>query len=177
MGYEIPGAIGVKLAEPTKEVYSICGDGAYIMMNSELVTSIQEGIKINILLFDNHGFQSIDNLQVSQGIPHFGCEFRFRDERSNRLDGNYIPIDFAKNAESYGCRTWTVHSEEELRSAIEESKMSPVSTLIDIKILPNSMSGNYGGWWRVGTPEVSFKDAVLESCKDQVRHIKDAKQY
>ncbi|MCG8572455.1 MAG: 3D-(3,5/4)-trihydroxycyclohexane-1,2-dione acylhydrolase (decyclizing) [Spirochaetes bacterium] len=171
MGYEVCGTLGAKIAEPDKDVYCMVGDGSYIMLHSELFTSIQEGIKINILLFDNHGFQCIDNLQGDQGIPHFGCEFRFRNPQTKQLDGNYIPVDFAANARSYGCQAWTVHNPEELKKAMAEAQKSPVSTLIDIKVLPKSMTDGYSSWWRVGTPEVSQKSQVTEACKDMKKNI------
>ena len=81
MGYEVSGALGAKLAAPDREVYCLVGDGGYLMLHSEIVTAIQEGIKINIILFNNHGFDCIDNLQISQGIPHFGCQFRYRTKQ------------------------------------------------------------------------------------------------
>lgn len=95
MGYEIAGALGSKLAEPQKEVYAMCGDGSYLMLHSELVTSIQEHKKINVLLFDNSGFGCINNLEMSNGIGNLATEFRFRDENGDLL-GDLVPIDFAK---------------------------------------------------------------------------------
>ncbi|PIE04869.1 MAG: 3D-(3,5/4)-trihydroxycyclohexane-1,2-dione acylhydrolase (decyclizing), partial [Spirochaetales bacterium] len=159
MGYEVSGALGVKMACPDREVYSMAGDGSFVMLHSELLTSIQENCKINVMLFDNNGFGCIDNLQRSQGIPKFGCELKYRNEETGRLDegGKLIPVDYAKIAEGYGCRVWRVHNAEELKTAVKEAKESPVSTLIDIKVDFDSMSGGYGSWWRVGTPEVSKK--------------------
>lgn len=90
MGYEVSGAFGVKLAYPDREIYAMAGDGSFVMLHSELLTSIQEGKKINILLFDNNGFGCIDNLQRSQGIPKFGCELRFRNPETGRLDEGVI---------------------------------------------------------------------------------------
>lgn len=177
MGYEVTGALGVKMAEPDKEVYTMVGDGSYLMLHSELVTSIQEGCKINILLFDNTGFGCINNLQQSQGIPSFGTEFRFRSEETGRLTGDYIPIDFAANARSYGAKAYTVTTIDELKEALARARQDSVSTLIDIKVLPGTMTGGYESWWRVGVPEVTERETVLEAHKRMADEIKKAMKY
>jgi len=177
MGYEVPGALGAKLACPDREVYCLVGDGGYSMLHSELFTSIQEGVKINIVLIDNHGFQCIDNLQGSKGIPHFGCEFRYRDPETEQLSGDYVPVDFAMNARSWGARAWTVRTEEELKKAFEEARKSPVSTLIEVKTVIKSMSEGYDSWWRVGIPEVSPNEKVVQAAREQEVEIKKAKAF
>ena len=179
MGYEVSGAFGAKLAEPEKEVYAMTGDGAFVMLHSELVTSLQEGLKINIILFDNSGFGCIDNLQRSQGIPKFGCEWKYRNKETGRLDegGKPMKIDYAKIAEGYGCKVWRVSNSEELKAAIGESKKSEVSTLIDIKVDFDSMSEGYASWWRVGTPAVSKKKAVEEAAEEVRRNVEISRQY
>lgn len=179
MGYEVSGAVGAKMAAPDQEVYSMTGDASFVMLHSEILTAIQERIKINIMLFDNNGFGCIDNLQLSQGIPKFGCELRYRNPETDRLDhgGEEIPVDYAKIAEGYGCKTWTVRNSDELRQALKEAKESPVTTLIDIKVDFDSMSGGYLNWWRVGTPEVSKKVGVLEAYSDLKDNIAKVRQY
>ena len=179
MGYEVSGAFGAKLAEPDREVYAMVGDGSFVMLHSELLTSIQEGVKINVMLFDNNGFGCIDNLQRSQGIPKFGCELKFRNPETGRLDegGKLIPVDYAAIAAGYGCRVWTVKNSEELRKAVNEAKESSVSTLIDIKVGFDSMSDGYESWWRVGTPEVSEKQKVLEANRTLKENISRVKQF
>ncbi len=177
MGYEVTGALGVKMAEPDKEVYAMVGDGSYVMLHSELLTSIQEGYKINILLFDNNGFQCINNLQRSQGIPAFGTEFRFRSKETGRLTGEYIPIDFAANARSYGAKGYTATTVEELREALEKAKKDTVSTLIDIKVLPGTMTDGYDSWWRVGVPEVAERKEVVEAHKRMEEEIQKARKF
>ena len=104
MGYEIPAGLGVKMADPDRNVYVMIGDGSYLMMNSEIVTAIQEGYKLTVILVDNGGFQSIHGLQRSAGSPSFGNELRSRDAQTGRLSGPYLSIDYAKNAESMGAR-------------------------------------------------------------------------
>ncbi len=177
MGYEVSGALGAKLAAPDREVYCLVGDGGYLMLHSEIVTAIQEGIKINIILFNNHGFDCIDNLQTSQGIPHFGCQFRYRDGKTDRLDGDVLPIDYAMNARSYGCQSWSVASAEAFEIAFKEAKSSPVSTLIEVHTAPQSMTHDYSTWWRVGTPEVSQKSAVVSAAEEMKKNTAKARLF
>ena len=177
MGYEVSGALGAKLAAPDREVYCLVGDGGYLMLHSEIVTAIQEGIKINIILFNNHGFDCIHNLQISQGIPHFGCQFRYRNSKTDRLDGHVLPIDYAMNARSYGCQSWSVASVEEFEVAFKEAKNSPVSTLIEVHTASNSMSHDYSTWWRVGTPEVSQKSAVVSAAEEMKKNTGKARLF
>ncbi len=177
MGYEINAALGVKYARPDKEVYSMVGDGSYMMLHSELITSIQEGKKINVVLFDNTSFGCINNLQMGHGMGSFGTEFRFRDQQTGQLTGGLVPIDFAKNAESYGCKAYTVTTEEELIEAIEDSKKQTVSTLLDIKVLPKTMTGDYESWWRVGNAQVAEKEGILEATKELNEKIDEARRY
>lgn len=177
MGYEVCASLGVKIAEPYKEVYSMVGDGSFLMLHSELITSIQEGKKINVLLFDNSGFGCIENLQNSQGIPTFATQFKFRDEKTGRLTGQSMPISYAEVAKGYGCKTYTVTNIEELREAIECARKDKVSTLIDIKVTPKTMTGGYESWWRVGVPEVSESESVKEAYKKMAEEIKQTKKF
>jgi len=177
MGYEISGAYGVKLAAGDSEVYSMVGDGSYLMLHSELISSIQEGQKINVVLFDNMAFGCINNLQMSQGMGSFGTEFRYRNQESGELDGCLIPIDFAASAAAYGVNTFTVKNIEELREAVKEAQKSEVSTLIDVKVLPKTMTHGYDSWWRVGVPEVAKKDSVKKAHQELENEIKKARQY
>ncbi len=176
MGYEIAGALGSKLAEPNKEVYAFCGDGGYLMLHSELVTSIQERKKINVLLFDNAGFGCINNLQMSNGIGNLATEFRKRDDDGNLL-GELFTIDFAKSAEGYGVKTYTATTLEELKDALEDSKKQTVSTLIDIKVLPKSMTDGYDAWWHVGIASTSSKEGVNNAFKNKEENLSKARKY
>ena len=177
MGYEIPGAIGAKLAEPERDVWVLMGDGTYLMYHQEIVMAIQEGIKINIVVVDNGGWQCIDNLQTGQGIPRFGCELRFRNENSKRLDGDYVPIDFAMNGKSYGCDTWSVSNPEQFFAALKEAGKSDKCTVIDVKSVVKSMTDGYETWWRAGTPELSETKAVMEASEVMQKHLAEAKKY
>lgn len=177
MGYEVAGAIGVKIANPDREVYALLGDGSYLMYHQELVMAIQEGIKINIILIDNGGWQCIDNLQTSQGIRRFGCELRFRNPDSGDLDGDYVPIDFAMNARSYGAMAYRVNNAEELKQALADSLASTQSTLIEIKSPAKSMTDGYETWWRAGTAQVSDNKQVETADKIMQAHIEQAKKF
>lgn len=176
MGYEIAGAFGSKLADPEKEVYAMCGDGSYLMLHSELVTSVQEHKKINVLLFDNSGFGCINNLEMSNGIGNLATEFRFRDANGDLL-GDLVPIDFAKAASGYGVKTYTAKTMEELEFALLDSQKQTVSTLIDIKVLPKSMTDGYGAWWHVGVASTSQNEAVKTAYENKKSNLEKARKY
>lgn len=176
MGYEVAAALGAKLACPEQEVYSMCGDGAFLMMHSELVTSLQEGKKINVLLFDNGGFGCINNLQMSNGIGSLATEFRYRDAQGG-LNGGIIPISYAAVAAGYGCKTYTVTTLEELKAALEDAKQQSVSTLIDIKALPKTMTDGYGSWWNVGLASTTGVDAQKQAYAQLVKNRDRARKY
>nr|WP_106780761.1 3D-(3,5/4)-trihydroxycyclohexane-1,2-dione acylhydrolase (decyclizing) [Lysinibacillus timonensis] len=177
MGYEIAAALGVKLAEPEKEVYALVGDGSFLMLHSELVTSLQEKKKINIVLFDNAGFGCINNLQMGNGMPSYKTEFRYRDEQTNDTTGNIMAIDYAMIGEGYGLKTFRVHTMSELDDAIEKSKNSSISTLIDIKVLPKTMTDGYEAWWHVGIPEVAKSEAITIAYQEKEKYLRQARKY
>ncbi|QXX83222.1 3D-(3,5/4)-trihydroxycyclohexane-1,2-dione acylhydrolase (decyclizing) [Providencia sp. R33] len=171
MGYEIAAAVGAKIAAPEQPVYAMVGDGSYLMLHSELQTAIQENIKITILLFDNAGFGCINNLQMSQGMGSFGTENRHRNPQTGLMDGPLVKVDFAKNAESYGCKSYRVYDESQLLEALESAKGHSGCVLIDIKVLPKTMTNGYEAWWRTGTAQVSKKPEIVaaaESIKQMV---------
>lgn len=160
MGYEVAATLGVKLAKRDVEAYCMVGDAAFLMMHSELHTSIQEQAKINVLLFDNMSNGCISNLQMGSGIPSCATDFKYRNQSSNQLDGAFIPMDFAKIAEGYGCIGLKATSDEELKEALKIAKESTRSVLIDIKVLPKSMSNGYDAWWNIGLAQVSNNEKV-----------------
>ncbi|MFJ8525432.1 3D-(3,5/4)-trihydroxycyclohexane-1,2-dione acylhydrolase (decyclizing) [Bacillus cereus] len=177
MGYEVAGAFGAKIAEPSKEVYAMVGDGSYQMLHSELVTSLQENKKINVLLFDNSGFGCINNLQMGNGMGSFGTEFRYRNQETRKLDGAIMKIDFAASAAGYGVKTYHVTSLEQLREALLDAKKQTVSTLIDIKVLPKTMTNGYESWWHVGVAEVSKSQSVQAAYESKVSNLQQARSY
>ena len=177
MGYEIAGALGVKLAiGPDREVYAFCGDGSFHMLHGELVTAMQEHQKINICLFDNASFGCINSLQVGHGNKTLCTELRYRNE--DGLFGDFMDIDYAKVAEGYGCKGYTVRTMEELKAAFEDAKkIKDRPVLFDIKVLPKTMTDGYGSWWRVGDTEVSQRQENLDAYADHLAHVKDARKY
>jgi 3D-(3,5/4)-trihydroxycyclohexane-1,2-dione acylhydrolase (decyclizing) len=160
MGYEIAGGLGVKLAEPDREVIVLVGDGSYLMMAQELATAVQEGIKLTVVLVDNHGFASIGNLSQSVGAQRFGTSYRFR-AAGGRLDGDLLPVDLAANAASLGAAVECVASVDELREALTRARASEVTTVIRIETDPMIPAPDGGGWWDVPVAEVS----ALESTR------------
>ncbi|MGX5705636.1 3D-(3,5/4)-trihydroxycyclohexane-1,2-dione acylhydrolase (decyclizing) [Bacillus cereus] len=177
MGYEVAGALGAKIAEPSKEVYAMVGDGSYQMLHSELVTSLQENKKINVLLFDNSGFGCINNLQMGNGMGSFGTEFRYRNQETRKLNGSIMKIDFAASAAGYGVKTYHVTSIEQLQEALKDAKKQTVSTLIDIKVLPKTMTNGYDSWWHVGVAEVSNSPSVQASYESKIINLQKARSY
>ncbi|MEB0040856.1 MULTISPECIES: 3D-(3,5/4)-trihydroxycyclohexane-1,2-dione acylhydrolase (decyclizing) [unclassified Pseudomonas] len=177
MGYEVNAALGVKLAEPQREVYALVGDGSYMMLHSELATSIQERCKINVILLDNMTFGCINNLQMEHGMDSFGTEFRFRNPETGKLDGDFVPVDFAMSAAAYGCKTYKVTTIAELEAALLDAQKQTVSTLIDIKVLPKTMIHKYLSWWRVGVAEVSTNGTTAQVFEKLSNELAKARKY
>ena len=173
----LQASIQHELAEPEREVYAFVGDGSYLMLHSELITSIQENQKINVLLFDNNGFGCINNLQMGLGMGSFGSEFRFRDSSTGMADGGLIPIDFARCAAGYGARTYSIHTIDQLRAAVEDSQRQVVSTLLDIKVLPKTMTGGYQSWWRCGVAQTAEKESVRAAAREMAEEFHKVRQY
>lgn len=170
MGYEVSGTLGLKLAHPDREVYSIVGDGSFLMLHSELITAIQYNKKINVLLFDNSGFGCINNLQMDHGSGSYYCEFRTEDNQ-------ILNVDYAKVAEGYGAKTYRANTVEELKAALEDAKKQDVSTLIEMKVLPKTMTDGYDSWWHVGVAEVSEQESVQKAYEAKEKMLESAKQY
>ncbi len=176
MGYEVAASLGAKLASPDREVYAMTGDGSYLMLHTEAITSLQEGMKINILLFDNCGFGCINNLQMTNGMDSLATEFRYRSQEQN-LNGGLIPIDYAKSAEGYGLKTYTAKTLSELKFALEDAKKQTRSTLIDIKVLPKTMTEGFGSWWHVGIASTSNNERVNLIYEEKEKKLQEARLY
>src|SRR5580700_863339 len=155
MGYEIAGGLGVKLAEPDREVYVLVGDGSYLMMATELVTAVAEGVKVIVVLVQNHGFASIGGLSETVGVQRFGTRYRYRDPRTGRLDGDILPVDLAANAASLGVRVLRAETIAELRSALAQAKDEPGPVLVHIETDPMIPAPDSEAWWDVPVAEVS----------------------
>lgn len=160
MGYEIAGGLGVKMADPSREVYVLIGDGSYQMMSSEIVTSLQEGYKLNIILLDNTGFASIGALSKSVGCEGFGTDYRFRRRESGQLDGNCIPVDFAANAASYGAQAIRASTLEGLKEALEEARDQERTTVIVLQTDKETGVPEFESWWDVPVAEISGLKSV-----------------
>ncbi len=156
MGYEISGAWGAKMALGEREVMVLVGDGSYLMMNSDLYSTVLTGHKLIVIVCDNGGYAVIDRLQVNQG----GASFNnlLKDCRISRL----VPVDFAAHAASMGCQTETVHTIAELEAAIERARLSDRSYVIAVATHPHSWTEG-GAFWEVGVPEVSARASVREA--------------
>ena len=177
MGYEIAGALGSKLAAPDKEVYSLVGDGSFMMLNSEIPTALQEGAKITIVVFDNAAFGCINNLQMGNGVGTLATEMRHRDPKTGKLDGTYCYTDFAKVGEGYGMKGFTAKTPEEFREAVRAAKKETVSCIIDAKVLPKTMAEGYESWWHLGVASTSKSDAVKAARKRIDDHLAEARMY
>jgi 3D-(3,5/4)-trihydroxycyclohexane-1,2-dione acylhydrolase (decyclizing) len=162
MGYEIAGGLGVKMATPDREVYVMLGDGSYLMMSNEIVTSIQEGYKLNIILIDNHGFSSIGGLSESVGSDGFGTRYVYREKENGQLSGDYLPVDFAANARSLGAHVIETGNLPEFKSALQEAKKQSRTTVIVVEVDREERVPGYESWWDVPVAEVAEVEAVQE---------------
>lgn len=165
MGYEIPAGIGVALAEPEREVVVMIGDGSYLMMNSELVTAVAEGLDLTVVLVDNHGYQSIHGLQRHVGTPHFGLELRRRDTTTGRLDGPYLPVDYARHAEAMGATTWHASDANALEGALRAARAARGVRVVVVEVHPEARlpEHDHAGWWDVPVAEASRLDSVRQA--------------
>jgi 3D-(3,5/4)-trihydroxycyclohexane-1,2-dione acylhydrolase (decyclizing) len=165
MGYEIAGGLGVKLAAPEREVYVLVGDGSYLMMPGEIVTSVQEGLKLTIVLVDNHGFNSIGSLSRSLGTDGFGTHYRYRRNGSIGLDSEaspppLLPVDLAANAESLGARVIRCGGIDDLRAGLEAAKEEAGTVVLYVEVDRYAGVPDYESWWDVPVAEVSAVDSV-----------------
>lgn len=176
MGYEIAGGLGAKMASPDSEIYVLVGDGSYLMMSQEIVTSIQERQKLTIVLLNNDGYSSIGGLSASLGSEGFGTYYRYRNEETNQLDGGLLPIDYAANAASMGAYVIKASNVNELNAALKKAKTIDHTTLIYIEV--DRKKGVPGfAWWDVAVAEVSEKTAVSESYQTYMKNKKTQKYY
>ncbi len=158
MGYEIAGGLGIKLAWPEREVYVLVGDGSYLMMAQEIVTSLAEGCKLNIVLLDNHGFSSIGGLSRGSGNEGMGTNYRYR--RGEKYDGELLPVDFAANAASLGAWTARARTREELKQALIEGRKQTRTSVVVVETSYDHRVPGYESWWDVPIAEVSESASV-----------------
>jgi 3D-(3,5/4)-trihydroxycyclohexane-1,2-dione acylhydrolase (decyclizing) len=161
MGYEIAGGLGVKMAAPDREVYVLVGDGSYLMMAQEIVTSLQEGVKLNIVVLDNHGFSSIGGLSRACGNRGMGTEYKYR--RGATYEGDLIPVDFAANAASLGAYAVRAKTREEFAQALAEGRKQTKTSVIVIETAIDQRVPGYESWWDVPIAEVSEIESVRKA--------------
>jgi len=158
MGYEIAGGLGAKMANPTREVYVLVGDGSYLMMAQEIVTSLQENCKLNIVLLDNHGFSSIGGLSRGCGNEGMGTNYRYR--RGEKYDGEVLPVDFVANAASLGAWAVRARTGEELKAALVSARQQPRTSVVVVETSYDQRVPGYESWWDVPIAEVSERESV-----------------
>jgi 3D-(3,5/4)-trihydroxycyclohexane-1,2-dione acylhydrolase (decyclizing) len=163
MGYEIAGGLGVKMADPTREVFVLVGDGSYLMMAQELVTAVAEGVKLIAVLVQNHGFASIGALSETVGVARFGTRYRFRDPATGGFDGDELPVDLAANAASLGADVLRVSTVDELRAALDKARQSPRTTVVHVVTDPLVPAPDTGAWWDVPVAEESTLDDTRQA--------------
>lgn len=164
MGYEIAGGLGVKMADPARDVYVLVGDGSYLMMAQEIVTSLQEGLKLTIIVLDNHGFSSIGGLSRSCGNNGMGTNYRYR--RGDAYDGDLLPVDFVKNAASMGAWAKRASTRDELAAALAEAAQQPHTTVIVVETSYDNRVPGYESWWDVAIAEVSEVESVQAARRE-----------
>ena len=177
MGYEIPAAMGVRMADPSREVYTFVGDGTYLMMPSEILTSVQEGVKIIVVLVDNHGFASIGGLSQSLGSGGFGTRFQLREQQSGQLEGDYLPVDFEANARSLGAEATTVCTIEEFKQSLQNARKATKTTVIVVKTEREVRVPGYESWWDVAVAETSSMDSVRKARAEYEQGLKKERYF
>lgn len=180
MGYEVPASIGIRLADPTRDVFAMVGDGGYLMMPTELVTAVQERVKVVVVLVQNHGFHSIGSLSEGLGSQRFGTAYRMRGEGSHRLDGDVLPVDLAANARSLGAHVIEVHSRGELADAIAEAKAWPSDggpVVIHVETDPRVFAPDSESWWDVPVAEVSELASTQSARAGYDKHKQDQRTF
>jgi 3D-(3,5/4)-trihydroxycyclohexane-1,2-dione acylhydrolase (decyclizing) len=165
MGYEIAGGLGAKLADPSRDVFVLVGDGSYMMMAQELVTAVQEHLKLIVVLVQNHGFASIGRLSESIGSQRFGTAYRYRSA-SGRLDGDVLPVDLAANAQSLGADVIRARTVDNLRAALRKAKEAERTTVIHVEVDPLVAAPDSEAWWDVPVAEVSTLDTTRAARAD-----------
>ena len=165
MGYEVAGGLGIRMACPDRDVFVMVGDGSYLMMAQELVTAVQEHLKIIVVLVQNHGFASIGELSETVGAERFGTRYRYRNPETGRLDGGMLPVDLAANAESLGVRVLRARTIDEFRSAVEEAKKSDADgpVMVHVETDPLVPAPSSESWWDVPVADVAELNATRDA--------------
>jgi 3D-(3,5/4)-trihydroxycyclohexane-1,2-dione acylhydrolase (decyclizing) len=177
MGYEIAGGLGIKLAAPDREVFVLVGDGSYLMMATEIVTAVSEGIKLVIVLVQNQGFGSIGSLSESLGSQRFGTRYRYRDQATGLLDGGLLPVDLAANAASLGADVLKTATIKEFAAALEQARASDRTTVVYIETDPLAPLPSSESWWDVPVSETSALESTQRARAAYEAAKRDQKLY
>ena len=172
MGYEIAGGLGIKMADPKRDVYVLVGDGSYLMLAQEIITSIQENYKLIIVLINNDGHSSIGGLSRATGAQGFATRFRYRDHNTGELKGDILPVDLAANAESLGANVIEVTTRQSLKAALQDARDSDRTTVVKIDVDYDVSVPQYESWWDVPVAEVS----EVDTAKEAYQEYKEAKR-
>ena len=175
MGYEIPGAIGIRMADPDREVFAMVGDAGYLMSPGELVTAVAERVKIIVVLVQNHGYASIGSLSEASGNGRFGTRFRYRE--ADGADGDVLPVDLAANAASLGAKVLSPRTVGELADALKEARGSDQPVVVHVETDPTSSVPIGGAWWDVAVAEVSTSESVQRARADYEASKRDQRPY
>jgi 3D-(3,5/4)-trihydroxycyclohexane-1,2-dione acylhydrolase (decyclizing) len=173
MGYEIPGAIGIRMADPDREVFAMVGDAGYLMSPGELVTAVAEGVKIIVVLVQNHGYASIGSLSEASGNGRFGTRFRYGADGG----GDLLPVDLAANAASLGAKVLTPRTVGELADALKEAREADQPVVVHVETDPAEYVTIGGAWWDVAVAEVSTSESVQQARTDYETSKRDQRPY
>ncbi len=175
MGYEIAGGLGIKMADPSRQVWVMVGDGSFLMMSSEIATSVQEGYKLNIVVVDNHGYSSIGGLSKAVGSCGFGTDYRRRT--ATGLNGDFVPVDFVALCAGLGARAVRARTREELEQALAEMRTHDSTTAVVIEVDKEKRVGGYESWWDVPISEVSEIDSIRQARAEYEKAVTNERHY
>ena len=176
MGYEVGGALGAKMADPSRDVFCFIGDGTFLMASQEILTAVQEGLKITILLVDNYGYGSIAALSETRGSQGFACRFNYRGE-DGQFSEDRINIDLAANAASYGADVFTATTADELKKALADAAGTENTAVVYVKVDAKGRFGGSGAWWDVPVSEVSELESTQDARKEYEEQIASQRLY
>lgn len=176
MGYEIAGGLGIKMADPSREVYVMVGDGSFLMMASEIATSVQEGYKLNLVVVDNHGYSSIGGLSEAIGSHGFGTNYRCRTT-SGELDGEYVPVDFVSICAGLGAQAVRARTREDVEHALAAMRDAKRTTAVVIEVDKEQRVPGYESWWDVPISEVSELESIRRARAEYERAVQRERRF
>jgi 3D-(3,5/4)-trihydroxycyclohexane-1,2-dione acylhydrolase (decyclizing) len=177
MGYEVGGAVGAKMADPSRDVFCFIGDGTFLLSSQEIMTAVQEGLKITVLLVDNYGYGSIAALSETRGSQGFACRFNYRGDDGQFDDDHRVGIDLAANAASYGADVLTASTAEELQKALVDAAGIENTVVIYIKVDAKGRFGGSGAWWDVPVPEISEVESTQTARTEYEAEVANQRLY